>query len=118
MEFQQYKNIFNSILNDDMTLYQNQDDVWQLLCDMRENLYFDDQEVRKYAMKISKYTHKMASYQAKVTGSGDFEELYWKLLLLEAPWAFESYLYYMEKKRAYEKQFYRPREKTQHILAD
>ena len=118
MEFQQYKNIFNSILNDDMTLYQNQDDVWQLLCDMRENLYFDDQEVRKYAMKISKYTHKMASYQAKVTGSGDFEELYWKLLLLEAPWAFESYLYYMEKKRAYEKQFYRPREKTLHILAD
>ena len=118
MQFNEYKNIFNSILNDDMTLYQNQDDIWQLLLDMRENVSFEDENVRQYAMKISKYTHEMASYQAGQTGSANYEDLYWKLLLFESPWIFESYMYYMEKNRAREKQFYYPRRRTLKTLVD
>lgn len=118
MQFNEYKNIFNSILNDDMTLYQNQDDIWQLLLDMRENVSFEDENVRQYAMKISKYTHEMASYQAGQTGSANYEDLYWKLLLFESPWIFESYMYYMEKNRAREKQFYYPRRRTLETLVD
>ena len=55
MQFSDYKSIFNKIMNDDMTAYQNQYDIWQLLCDMREQISFNDDNVRKYAMKISKF---------------------------------------------------------------
>ena len=112
MQFNEYKNIFNSILNDDMTLYQNQDDIWQLLLDMRENVSFDDENVRQYAMKISKYTHEMASYQAGQTGSGDFDDLYWNLLKFEGRYVLDSYCIYIEKNRPEKERFYLPRRRT------
>ena len=118
MQFEEYKPIIKTILDDDMSIYQNQYDIWQLLCDMRDQVSFDDKAVRDYAMKVSKYTHEMAAYQAQVTGSGDSDDLYWKLLLLESPWEFESFLYYMEKNRPLHKQFYKPREKTLHVLTE
>lgn len=118
MDFQWYKNTFGKIMDGDMSLYQNQYDMWQLLYDMKEQLSFDDAEVRNFAMKLSKYTHDMAAYMAQQTGGGDFDDLYWKLLLFEAPHLFESYLYYMEKNRPIGKQFYRPREKTLHVLTE
>lgn len=112
-----YKQVFSSLLKDDMTLYQNQIDSWQLLLNMKQELTFEDKEFRDYAMKISQYTHKMADYMAGQTGSGKFNELYYKLLLLEAPEVFESYIYYMEKNRQPDKRFYEPRQKTLHIVA-
>lgn len=112
-----YKQVFSSLLKDDMTLYQNQIDSWQLLLNMKQELTFEDKELRDYAMKISQYTHKMADYMAGQTGSGKFNELYYKLLLLEAPEVFESYIYYMEKNRQPDKRFYEPRQKTLHIVA-
>ena len=105
-------------MNDDMTTYQNQYDIWQLLCDMREQISFNDNDVRKYAMKISKYAHEMTAYQAQQTGSGKYDELYWRLLLLESPYLFESYIYYMEKNRPDNKKFYVPRRKTLHVLTE
>lgn len=105
-------------MNDDMTAYQNQYDIWQLLCDMREQISFNDDDVRKYAMKISKYAHEMTAYQAQQTGSGKYDELYWRLLLLESPYLFESYIYYMEKNRPDNKKFYVPRRKTLHVLTE
>lgn len=117
MQFEEYKRIFSNIMDDDMHLYSNQYDIWQLLLDMKETLSFNDAEVRKYAMTISKYTHELATYKAAETGSGDFDDLYWKLLLLEAPYLFESYIHYMEKNRPITKQFYRPREKTLRAVA-
>lgn len=112
-----YRQVFSSLLKDDMTLYQNQIDSWQLLLNMKQELTFEDKAVRDYAMKISQYTHKMADYVAGQTGSGKFNELYYKLLLLEAPEIFESYIYYMEKNRQPDKRFYEPRQKTLHIVA-
>lgn len=118
MTFAEYQNLIRQIMNDDMTVYQNQYDIFQLLLDMQETVGFGDRTVQDYAMKISKYTHEMASYQAYATGSGEFDDLYWLMLRMEAPFLFESYLYYMEKNRADSRKFYKPREKTLHVLAE
>ena len=68
------------------------------------------------AIKVSKYAHNVAARQAALTGSGNFDDIYWQYLLLEAPWLFESYLYYMEKNRQPRRKFYEPRKKTLNIL--
>lgn len=109
MELTQYQDLFKSILADDMTVYQNQLDIWQLLVDMNENISFQDPEIRKYAMKISKYAHNMAAYVTGTTGDSKTEELYWRFLLLEAPYLFDSYLLYLERKRAEQNKFYEPK---------
>lgn len=110
MQFEDYKPIFAEIMKDDMTVYQNQYDIWQLLCDMNEQISFEDTAVREYAMKISKYAHEMSAYMASQTGNGDFDELYWRLLLLEAQnKRIDSYLLYLEKNRDADKRFYEPR---------
>ena len=105
-----YKKIFSEILKDDMTQYQNQIDSWQLLLNMKQDLGFEDKEIRDYAMKISQYTHKMADYVAGQTGSGKFNDLYYKLLLLEAQnYQVDSGLLYLEKNRVPKERFYEPR---------
>ena len=93
-----------------MTQYQNQIDSWQLLLNMKQDLGFEDKEIRDYAMKISQYTHKMADYVAGQTGSGKFNDLYYKLLLLEAQnYQVDSGLLYLEKNRVPKERFYEPR---------
>ena len=110
MVFEEYKRIFNKILDSGLEQYSNIYDVWQLLSDMRDNGLFEDDEVRRYAMKISKYAHQMAGYTAQQTGSGDCDELYWRLLLLEAQnRQVDSYFLYLEKNREPERRFYEPR---------
>ena len=105
-----YKKIFSEILKDDMTQDQNQIDSWQLLLNMKQDLGFEDKEIRDYAMKISQYTHKMADYVAGQTGSGKFNDLYYKLLLLEAQnYQVDSGLLYLEKNRVPKERFYEPR---------
>lgn len=68
-------------------------------------------------MKVSQYSHNIAEKCAALTGSGDFDDIYWQYLLLEAPHLFESYLLYMEKNRPDSKKFYIPRRKTLHVVA-
>lgn len=113
MDFEQYKDLFKRIMADDMSLYQNQLDIWQLLIDMRNNLSYADPEIFEYAMKISRYTHAMASYVAGMTGSANAEEVYWRLILLEAQnRQVDSYLLYLEKNRDADKRFYAPRKRV------
>ena len=78
---------------------------------MREDFTFsENKEVRDYAMKISKYAHEMAAYMAAQTGSGEFDEMYWKYLLLEAQnYQVDSGLLYLEKNRLPKERFYEPR---------
>lgn len=112
MVFEEYKRIFNKILDSGLEQYSNIYDVWQLLMDMRDNAMFEQDDVRQYAMKISKYAHQMAGYTAQQTGSGDCDELYWRLLLLEARFDLDSYCLYVEKNRKPNERFYEPRRKT------
>lgn len=112
-----YRAVLNQIISSDMTIYQNQKDCLDLLLNMNIDLPFDkNQEARKMAMKVSQYSHNIAEKCAALTGSGDFDDIYWQYLLLEAPWLFESYLYYMEKNRQPRRRFYEPRKKTLNIL--
>lgn len=93
-----YRAVLNQIISSDMTIYQNQKDCLDLLLNMNIDIPFNkNQEARKMAMKVSQYSHNIAEKCAALTGSGDFDDIYWQYLLLEAPHLFESYLLYMEK---------------------
>ena len=110
--FEWYKDIIGQIINSDMRIYQNQLDCCELLLNMRDSLGFESKEIRDYAMKMSNYTHQMAAHMAWETGSGKFNDMYWRLLLLEAPWRLDSYCLYIEKNRKPQERFYEPRRKT------
>lgn len=106
-----YKGLFQQIINDGMKNKVNQRDCLDLLLNMREDFAFsENKEVRDYAMKISKYAHEMAAYMAAQTGSGEFDDFYWKYLLLEAQnYQVDSGLLYLEKNRLPKERFYEPR---------
>lgn len=106
-----YKGLFQQILNDGLKNKTNQRDCLDLLLNMREDFTFsENKEVRDYAMKISKYAHEMAAYMAAQTGSGEFDDLYWKYLLVEAQnYQVDSGLLYLEKNRLPKERFYEPR---------
>lgn len=95
-----------------MKNFQNQKDCYELLLNMKIDLKLDDKQIKNYALKISQYTHKMADYMAGMTGNGQFDELYWNLLLFEAPDLLDSYCLYVEKDRKPQERFYQPRRKT------
>lgn len=106
-----YRGLFQKIINDGLKNKVNQRDCLDLLLNMREDFTFsENKEVRDYAMKISKYAHEMAAYMAAQTGSGEFDELYWKYLLLESQnYQVDSGLLYLEKNRLPKEKFYEPR---------
>ena len=106
-----YKVLFQQIINDGLKNKVNQRDCLDLLLNMREDFNLsENNEVRDYAMKISKYAHEMAAYMAAQTGSTEFDELYWKYLLLEAQnYQVDSGLLYLEKNRLPKERFYEPR---------
>lgn len=106
-----YRGLFQKIINDGLKNKVNQRDCLDLLLNMREDFAFsENKEVRDYAMKISKYAHEMAAYMAAQTGSGEFDDLYWKYLLLEAQnYQVDSGLLYLEKNRLPKERFYEPR---------
>lgn len=111
--FEWYKSVFDALLHDNMELYQNQYDAFQLLLNLNRDFPFkENKEIRQYAMQISKYVHEMADFVAGNTGSGKFNDLYYKLLLLEAPYLLDSYMIYIEKNREPQSRFYLPRRKT------
>lgn len=95
-----------------MRNYQNQLSCCELLLNMRDDIGFEDKAVRDYAMTVSAYTHKMAAHMAWETKDNKFVDLYWRLLLLEAPHLLDSYCLYIEKNRKPQERFYEPRRKT------
>lgn len=108
--FKWYKETFGNLLKSDMTLLQNQKDSLDLLLNMKKDLSFDDKQVKKYAMKVSKYTHQMADYMAGKTGSGAFNDMYYKALMFEAKnQQVDSGLLYLERYRIPKERFYEPR---------
>lgn len=77
--------------------------VWQL----KEN-----PEDKDYCFKYSGYIKECAKQMHIKTTDEQYGDLYWKTMLFEAPFLFESFLLYMEKNREYSKKFYEPRKKT------
>lgn len=106
-----YRAILNQIINSDMTVYQNQKDCLDLLLNMNIDLPFkDNPDVQQMGIKVSQYAHNIAERQAAITGSGDFDDIYWQYLLLEAQnYQVDSGLLYLEKNRISKERFYEPR---------
>ena len=106
-----YRAILNQIINDDMTVYQNQKDCLDLLLNMNIDLPFkDNPDAQQMGIKVSQYAHNIAERQAAITGSEDFDDIYWKYLLLEAQnYQVDSGLLYLEKNRIPKERFYEPR---------
>lgn len=106
-----YRAILNQIINGDMTVYQNQKDCLDLLLNMNIDLPFkDNPNAQQMGIKVSQYAHNIAERQAAITGSGDFDDIYWKYLLLEAQnYQVDSGLLYLEKNRIPKERFYEPR---------
>jgi predicted phage terminase large subunit-like protein len=106
-----YRAILNQIINGDMTVYQNQKDCLDLLLNMNIDLPFkDNPDARNMAMKVSRYAHTAAARNAALTGSGNFDDIYWQYLLLEAQnYQVDSGLLYLEKNRIPKERFYEPR---------
>lgn len=83
------------------------------LCDyqLKEN-----PEDREYCFKYSGYIKECAMNLHIQTKDEKYGDLYWRTMLFEAPYLFESFIYYMEKNRNKSKKFYEPRKKTLHIV--
>lgn len=73
---------------------------------MARAVYEDDNSELSYALKLTKYVKDMIAY---LPAEEKLNELYWNVLLWEAPHLFESFLLYMEKNRPEEEKFYEPR---------
>lgn len=79
-----------------------------------------DTENKDYYKYYSDYIKEIALKEVveDKENAETWRNLYWEIVKLESFWYFESYLIYMEHKRDYEKRFYEPRRKTQHIVVE
>ena len=91
--------------------YSEQNSLYNLVLNMKMDFSFkENEEARNCAMKICRYNHMMAAQMAGKTGDEKFEELYWKILLIEAQnHQVDSGLLYLEKNRIPSERFYEPR---------
>lgn len=78
---------------------------------------FETENDEKWAIKVTEYIKEWCLYGIR---SGievlQMDELYWKTLKAEAQNWFESYLFYMERKRQPQKRFYEPRQETLNVV--
>lgn len=82
---------------------------------MARAVYEEDEQELKYSLQLTKYVKDMIAY---LPAADKLNELYWNILLWEAPFLFESFLLYMEKNRSPKRKFYEPRAKTLRIVVD
>ncbi len=76
------------------------------------------QEDEKWSLNITEYVKKCCEIAMKSNYEIlQMDKLWWETLRIEAPYKFESFLYYMEKNRRPKKRFYEPRRKTLHVVA-
>lgn len=93
--------------------YQHLTDLLDLcIGETKENKNFD----KKYWFNVSNYIKTAASALHIDTCDEKFGKLYWKTMLFETPYLFESFIYYMEKNRKPEKKFYEPRKETLNVV--
>lgn len=111
--FKQYKDIIKKVIAKGVTNYNTQFEVYSLLKGIESEFGLEDKDIRDYAMKISTQVHKYSEYMAghDVANSDKYSELYWQFLLFEAPYIFDSYLLYLEKKREPSAKFYEPKKR-------
>lgn len=86
--------------------------LWELL---KELEFIQD---KSKLLPHTKYVKEVALFLLRRTAKTEYEDVFWRAMLLETPFKFESYIYYLEKDRPIEKQFYRPRQMTLKTVVD
>lgn len=78
---------------------------------------FEKENDTEWALKVTSYIKECCRWAIQNSIEIlQMDELYWRTLKVEAPYHFESFLFYMEKNRRPEKKFYEPRKKTLGIV--
>lgn len=78
---------------------------------------FEKENDTEWALKVTSYIKECCRWAIQNSIEVlQMDELYWKTLKAEAPYHFESFLFYMEKNRRPEKRFYEPRKRTLGIV--
>ncbi len=95
------KAIIDRIKKSDLSCYSTLRD----LLDMAKIVLEEDEDI-KYCLKISDFIIRKVQTLKPTVG---MNELYWSARLFEAPYKFESFMLYMERKRPKEERFYQPR---------
>jgi len=108
-----YKVVCESLKNDGL-----KDEYLLELLDIAKSAILDDGD-KDFGLKITQYVKNVKEQFYRGVREAYFDDpVYWDALKVEAPYKFESFLYYMEKNRPYEKKFYLPREKTLKVVVD
>lgn len=68
-----------------------------------------------YALKLTNFIKRKIPTLPPTMGMNG---VYWQALKFEAPYRFESFLLYMERKRRPDKRFYQPRAKALHVVVE
>lgn len=78
---------------------------------------FEKENDTEWALKVTSYIKDCCKWAIQNSIEVlQMDELYWRTLKAEAPYHFESFLFYMEKNRRPEKKFYEPRKRTLGIV--
>lgn len=107
MELIEYKKLIRALKMRDTTKYETWDNIMQLCL----NMYNDNHDFLPHCLKLAKAV-KLSSQRLLVQNRDvRFEDLYWQALKFEAPYLFDSYLLYLERKRIERDRFYSPKHK-------
>lgn len=104
--------IIDTISKTGLNTYKTLCDYLEMAKVISDPLGDDDLE---YALKM---TGKIKNIIPTLPLTYEFNEIYWRAMKFEAPYKFESFLFYMEKNRKPNKRFYQPRAKTLKIVVD
>lgn len=107
---------------DDIKNYIKQNGIdYQSLYDLLDvaKVAFEKENDTEWALKVTSYIKECCRWAIqKGVEVLQMDDLYWKTMKAEAPYHFESFLFYMEKNRRPEKKFYEPRMRTLKIVVD
>jgi hypothetical protein len=120
MDFHEHREIINK-LKRQLTTPPSYDMLSVLLSELQYTME-DNPELpvdeRDFVMAYSGFIKKQATMMYVETMDQRWDDLYWRTVLFEAPYLFESYLIYMEKDRSPMKRFYLPRRRTLKVVVD
>lgn len=120
MDFQGHRAIING-LKRQLELPPSYESLSYLLAELRYTME-DNTDItldgRDFVMAYSGYIKKWAVNKYSSTRDRQWDKLYWDTIRFEAPYIFDSFLIYMERKRREKKKFYIPRRKTLKIVVD
>lgn len=114
MNFQEHREIINK-LKRQLTTPPSYDMLSVLLSELQYTME-DNPELpvdeRDFIMVYSGFIKKQATMMYVETMDRQWDDLYWRTMLFEAPYVLDSYCLYIEKNRKSHERFYQPRRKT------